>query len=218
MDGTPGGWVVALVGARGLVRWCRCATASEVLAATTDAAAIGVDIPMGLMHSAPRAADAAARALLGGARSSVFSAPVRAVLDAPDYRSACERSRTALGKALSLQSWHIVGKIAQWDAVLTPELQRRVVEVHPELAFRRMAPEVRFTGKRTTRGVGQRIAALGGTVDILAALAELPAATPMNDLLDALAAAWSARRFAEGSAEIHGVELDPRGLTMRLVL
>ena len=50
--------------------------------------AVGVDIPIGLSDGPPRLCDVEARALLGERRSSVFPAPVRAVLGARSYEQA----------------------------------------------------------------------------------------------------------------------------------
>jgi predicted RNase H-like nuclease len=75
-------------------------------------------------------------------------------------------------------------------------------------------------GKKSGRGVGQRMAALRDLVDVAAALEEAPARIPLDDLLDALACAWTARRWSTGDAMSLpcGVEeYDARGLRMRIV-
>jgi len=66
-------------------------------------------------------------------------------------------------------------------------------------------------------GAGQRIAALGRWVDVGAALGDLPGGVGLDDVLDALAAAWSAQRWASGSAEVLGGDVDERGRPMRVV-
>jgi predicted RNase H-like nuclease len=90
--------------------------------------------------------------------------------------------------------------------------------VHPELSLRRLAPEVTFTSKKTARGAGQRIAALARWLDPAVGLADLPAGARLDDVLDALAAAWSAQRWASGDAEVIGEETDDRGRPMRVVV
>jgi predicted RNase H-like nuclease len=211
VDGVPGGWVVVRVGDG--VRWTVCADAAAVLAATAGCVAVGVDIPLGLPASGSRrACDAATAAALGRARASVFACPPREVLAEPTYEGACAVARGLTGRAISLQSFHIGAKIREWDAL--PERPAHVVEVHPELAFRRMAPDVAFAAKKSARGAGQRIAALARGLDVAAALADLPAGARLDDVLDALAAAWSARRCAQGRAEVLGPERDDRGRPM----
>ena len=50
---------------------------------------------------------------------------------------------------------HIVARITEVDRWITPERQRKVVEVHPELSFRRLDPRV-VEPKPTARGTGHR--------------------------------------------------------------
>lgn len=215
MDGVPDGWVVARV-AGGRVDWSVVGSASAVLAATAGCAAVGVDIPLGLpAGAAPRACDVACARRLGRARSSVFPAPPREVLAAPTPEAARAVARRLTGRAISLQTFHIGPKIREWDALDRPA---GVVEVHPEVSLRTLAPDVDFAPKKTSRGAGQRIAALGRWLDAAAALGDLPAGARLDDVLDALAAAWSAQRWACGGAEVLGAELDDRGRPMRVVV
>lgn len=203
--------------APGRIGWSMCADAPTVLAATAGCAAVGVDIPLGLPSGRTRrACDDLTAARLGRARSSVFPAPPREVLTAATHAEACALARELTGRAISLQTFHIGPKIRDWDAVV--ELPDHVVEVHPELALRVLAPGVVFASKKTARGVGQRIAALARWVDPALALADLPDGARLDDVLDALAASWSAGRWARGEAEILGGEVDARGRPMRVVV
>ena len=81
-----------------------------------------------------------------------------------------------------------------------------------------MAHRIEFASKKTARGAGQRIAALACWVDPAVALADLPAGARLDDVLDALAASWSAWRWAAGEAEVIGAEVDARGRRMQVVL
>ena len=207
--------MVAVV-SRGQVSWSVQPDAAAVLAATRGCAAVGVDIPIGLpAGSARRACDDLAAARLGRARSSVFPAPPREVLAAADYAEACATARRLTGRAISLQTFHISAKIAEWDALALPD---HVIEVHPELALRALAPATEFAPKKSARGAGQRIAALARWVDPATALADLPAGARLDDVLDALAVTWSAARWVRGEAEVLGDERDARGRPMRVVL
>jgi hypothetical protein len=54
-------------------------------------------------------------------------------------------------------------------------------------------------------------------MDVLDGLAEAPAGPPVVDVLDACAAAWSALRVADGTAECVGDgRVDGRGRPMRI--
>ena len=56
-------------------------------------------------------------------------------------------------------------------------------------------------GKKSARGVGQRLAALASWLpDVAAVVGTAPVGVPIDDALDALAALWSARRLAAGTA------------------
>ncbi|MDT7581797.1 MAG: hypothetical protein QOK35_3061 [Pseudonocardiales bacterium] len=212
----PGGWVVARV-AGGRVTWSVAESAAAVLEQTGGCAAVGVDIPLGLpAGAARRACDVACAHRLGPARASVFPAPPRAVVAAAAYDEACAVARRLTGRAISLQTFHIGPKIHDWDAVGV--LPAGVVEVHPEVSLRTLAPDVAFAPKKSARGAGQRIAALGRWLDVAAALGDLPVGARLDDVLDALAAAWSAQRWAAGRAEVLGAERDDRGRPMRVVV
>ena len=133
----------------------------------------------------------------------MFPAPVRPVLAAVDYRDACALSRAESGRALSVQAWNLVPAIRAVDDALGDPPAAHVHEVHPELAFRALDDRV-HDPKATARGLAQRVRALSAVMDVLDALAEAPAGLPAVDALDACAAAWSARRIAEGTARCVG--------------
>jgi predicted RNase H-like nuclease len=223
VDGYRDGWVVAIVD-EAQVSWALCRKAEDVLAKTKDCAAVGVDIPMGLPERERRRCDQQARDRLHTTRSSVFFTPPRAVLKARqgDYRHACELARETSKNAISKQVWNILPKINEWDVLLRqrPGLQDRVIEVHPELSIRALARDVRFAGKRTARGVVQRITALSKHTDVLAALAGIEDGPAIDDALDALAVAYSARRWAVGKRDdvLGDGERDGKGLLMRIVV
>ena len=225
VDGCPGGWVgaevtgeAAVAGgwagagvtggaevAGGRVRW----HVADLL--DRDVEAVGIDMPIGLPEAGTRACDREARARLGRARSSVFFAPPRAALGATTHAEAVAAARDRAAPGLSIQAWHIVARITELDRWITPDRQRKVVEVHPELSFCRLDPRV-VEPKRTAPGAGQRIRALQGRYD----LGELPRGVPRVDALDALAAAWSAARHLAGTAEVLGGDRDARGLRMEI--
>ena len=209
VDGCPGGWIGALVDGSD-VSWLLLPDAAAVLA--VPAAAVAIDMPIGLPAVGPRACDVAARALLGARRSSVFPAPLRCVLDAPSYDEACRRSRAASGRALSQQAWHLVPRIADIDATLTDH--DRVVEVHPEVVFARLAGPL--PPKKTPGGAALRTAALRSWLPAGWPPPPRPART--DDALDALACAWTAQRWLRGHAEVLGGDLDERGTPMRIVV
>lgn len=194
MDGCRAGWVVAGLGLlRVLPRF------EDVLEAA-DGGVVGIDIPIGLpdVGGGPRACDVEARRLLPvGRKSSVFPAPAR----------GADVAR------MSRQTFNILPKIAEVDALMTPSLQSRVVEVHPEVSFGAMAGAAMSHGKRTAPGRAERLAALG-----LSAVPVVRGAAA-DDVLDSLAVLWTAQRVARGSERRLGDGArDSRGLRMEIVV
>jgi predicted RNase H-like nuclease len=214
VDGWRGAWVGALLDGR-RVTLLLLPDAVAVLA-VADADVIGIDMPIGLPEDGPRACDVAARKWLGRAGSSVFPAPVRAVLACDDYTAACAVSREAAKKAISVQTWNLVPSIRSLDAALGQPPDPRVAEVHPEMAFRALDERV-TDPKASARGLAQRVRALEPVMDVLDALASAPPGVPAVDCLDACAAAWSAARIRAGTAECVGDDaIDRLGRPMRV--
>jgi predicted RNase H-like nuclease len=214
VDGWRGAWVGALLDGRSVSLLALPDVAAVLSVAGVELVAI--DMPIGLSDDGVRACDVDARRLLVGAGSSVFPAPLRPVLASADYAAACEVSRAASRKALSVQAWNLVPAIRALDDALGDPPTDRVVEVHPELAFRALDPAVRDR-KGSARGAVQRLHALRAVMDVEEALGGAPAGVPMIDALDACAAAWSARRLAEGRGECVGDgTTDARDRPMRI--
>lgn len=216
-DGCRTGWVVARRGPAGL----SLAVVPEIgpvieEVAAGALAALAVDMPIGLPGAGPRACDAEARRLLGPRRSSVFPAPARAVLGASTYREAAARSRAAMGRSLPVQAYNLVPKVAELDRALRPELQARVAEAHPELAFCRLAGAPAAHAKRTPEGRAERLALLAaaglGDLSRLRALGAAP-----DDILDAAVLVLTAERILTGTATRLGDgSVDARGLRMEV--
>ena len=180
-----------------------------------DVAAIGVDMPIGLPVGGVRACDRAARAVLGPRRSSVFPAPARGVLGAAIWEEANARSRAIDGRGLARQTFGLLAKIAEVDAVLTPAVQRWVVEVHPEVSFAAMAGQPMSFPKRTVEGRTARRALIAERFEGVPV--RLPGAAP-DDVLDACAVLWSAGRYARGEHAVLGDgAVDERGLRMEMI-
>lgn len=194
---------------------------ASVLRETAVAAMVGLDMPIGLPDAAERggrACEREARLRLSPRRCScVFSAPVRAALAASDYSTALSihRNSSAASIGLSKQVYNLFDKLRDVDAELTPLLQRRVREIHPELSFAAMNRGVPLTPKKSATGRAARRVLLHG-------LGLAPPATPSgakhDDLFDALAAAWSAARLAHDTGESlpYAAPRDARGLLMQI--
>jgi predicted RNase H-like nuclease len=230
VDGWRRGWIAAEISADPLerrVRFLPVPTVGEIIRNWPDAP-VGIDMPIGLPSGhgdqVRKGADVGARAFLGRARSSIFFTPPRAVLELwspeAEHAEVSAWAKQNFGSGISIQAWNIFAKMAEVDAAvlaLPGHARDRVWEVHPECSFRTMAPDVEFTGKLSSTGAQQRLDALRGHFDV--ELATAPRGVPVNDLLDALAVAWSIRRWQHGRAELMPAEpeFDERGLRMQLV-
>jgi len=196
VDGCAAGWVaVVLVDGRFAEAQLRPRFAALVEDAAT---VIGVDIPLGCC-TVPRAADVAARQLLGGRRASVFDPPPPDVLDAPDLATANRLARARHGRGVSAQAWSLRAKMLDvapcWQAEPS-----RIVEVHPEVSFRALAGAPLAHAKRSWAGHRDRVALLAGAGIVLPDDLGAAGAAGLDDVLDAAVVAWSAARVASGTA------------------
>lgn len=108
---------------------------------------------------------------------------------------------------------------------MMPALQERVVEVHPELSFWALANgQPMEHPKRTPQGFEERRALLADALVQVSVPAReqarrlvRPAAA--DDVLDALVAAWTARRYSEGrSGRLPALpETDANGLRVEMI-
>ncbi|MBI2703920.1 MAG: DUF429 domain-containing protein [Actinobacteria bacterium] len=223
VDACAGGWIVTTTGARRSRTSVRVAARFAEIVEVVDAGlldAVGVDMPIGLADAGPRACDLEARARLGPRRSSVFAAPPRPLLaSTTTHEQALAASRAIDGKGISKQTFHLLPKIAEVDAVMTPARQRLIFECHPESCFRSLAGRPLLTTKRTALGQDERASLLRSHFpDVDELLRFRPRGARIDDVLDALANAWAARRWRRGTASIMGDGArDRRGLRMQIV-
>ncbi|MPZ50017.1 MAG: DUF429 domain-containing protein [Dehalococcoidia bacterium] len=224
IDGCPKGWIAVLATSTGHGLHFQSITvysALDAILATPDLAAIALDIPIGLSDGPPRAADLDARRFLGRPRSSsVFPAPLRCLLDATDYVTACEASFAACGRRLSRQAFNILPKVRDADLLITPALQTRVRECHPEVSFAALnAGSAMRHNKKTAAGRAERAALLNALFDQDLSLLRIPSGAARDDFYDAAILAWTAARIARGQAVSLPAEppRDSRGLLMQIV-
>lgn len=235
VDGCPDGWVVVLWTvddpSRATARVCP--DFATVLSLDAAPAIIAVDMPIGLPDridgAGGRAPERLVRPLLGQRQSSVFSIPPREAVMAPDYAAAREAAlaRTDPPKSVAKQAFMIFPKIREIDCLMTPALEDRVYECHPEVAFWAMNEEMaldlpkKIRGRPNPEGLALRRDLLrsGGLPDDVLDIdpRSLGRVGP-DDVLDACACAWSARRVLGGAA--HCFPPDPprdgKGLRMAI--
>jgi predicted RNase H-like nuclease len=199
VDGWRGGWVAIVLQDGGFAAAELFETFRDVLAKFSGAGAIGIDIPIGIPDEGLRPADREARVFLGAGSSSVFSVPVRAALEATDHASASTLLRSMTGKGLTQQSFALRKKILEVDALVKAD--DNVVEVHPEVSFKALAGAALRASKKTWAGANRRRDLLAGEGIVIPSDIGEAGKAPVDDILDAGAAAWSAQRYARGEAE-----------------
>jgi predicted RNase H-like nuclease len=225
VDGCLGGWLAVIAIKRSLLRAQVFDSFVDLLDSLPKAAAIGVDIPIGLPDQGPRKCDLEVREHLGSSRmSSVFSAPLRACLGARDFKEAGRIRFRIEGKKMSLQAFGIMGKVREVDRALRSNrwLAKRVVEIHPEVSFAEWNGGHAMTySKRIADGKSERAKLIAkkwpGAVESLRT--ELRGKKcALDDLHDAFAALWSIQRWMnETHKEFGDGALDMKGLPMRIV-
>ena len=157
LDGRAKGWIGVTLEADA-VSLHHFTSVSRTLELGREFKVIAIDIPIGLLDSGPRRADALARRNLPGRASTIFNAPLRACLGVQDDPAAQEIARRLLGKGLLTQSFALLAKIEEVERFHL-RVRCPVWEVHPELSFAKINGG-RALAPKTTWSSAQRRAVL----------------------------------------------------------
>jgi len=146
-----------------------------------------------------------------------------------EYRQSCNANlaNSDPPRMITQQVFHIFPKIREVDAAMTPVLQDRVHEEHPEVCFWAMNGQVpllhakKTKGRPSSQGIAFREDLLRQAGFPLASLAPATyrrADVGVDELIDACASAWSARRSLEGRSVSFPADppRDARGLRMAI--
>jgi predicted RNase H-like nuclease len=110
-----------------------------------------------------------------------------------------------------------IREVDRWQAQ-SDWLSQRLFEMCPELSFTLMAGHPMRHPKRTREGRDERIEALRPTFGAVTPFLEPPPrGATHDDVLDALAGVWTARRYTAGSCLRLGGDLDETGLGMAVM-
>jgi predicted RNase H-like nuclease len=129
--------------------------------------------------------------------------PAAPVWRQPSHADANRCCRELTGRGMSIQAWGLRGKLLEADAfrrTAAPPLYEPppLYEVHPELSFAALGGGTPLADSKHTRaGLATRRALLAQAGIVVPP--RVPGAAE-DDLLDAAAVAWSARRVAAGAA------------------
>lgn len=234
VDGCPGGWVAAIRDRDGAIRF----HVFRDFGALVDEVEVGrighviIDIPIGLMDDAPRWVDRAAKRFLRERHVCVFIAPLRPMLGVSAEEASAVR-KMRLGGWASVQELAILPKVAEVDARMSPGLQARIREGHPEVTAAILNGGAPLNAKkRHADGRRARLdllaPVLGRALDgvLVTDRGGVPTPVPVqgakpDDLVDALLLLASAVRLERGHACTLPLgeppEVDSRGLVAEMV-
>lgn len=226
-DGCHAGWIcLTLDQPSGELGAALHSTAQALLFQQPEPLMLAIDMPIGLPERGPRACDREARKHLGRPRAaSVFPAPIRPALVAATRDQASALTERADGRKVGVQSWAIAPKIRAVDALMTPTLQLRVREVHPEVSFAAWnGHNAMRHNKKRRAGREERLRLVGSTFGARAfkrireRFRRVDVAS--DDIIDAFAALWTARRIHVGDAYTlpAAPPNDSHGLSMEIVV
>jgi predicted RNase H-like nuclease len=200
VDVWKGQWLAVVLRGRSYESAHVASEIANLLGEIGELAAVGIDMPIGLANGRERReADVAARAFVGWPRgSSVFPTYPREVYSASTIEGAREVSLRLLGISISAQAYRLGERLLELERVAAGRDQIR--EVHPEVSFCAMASHQLAWPKTSWNGFHERVELLEAErIELPSAIADIGSAGT-EDVLDAAAAAWSARRIAEGVA------------------
>ena len=225
----PGGWAAAIERSDGVVEVAFDESFERLVRGLRDRGArvIAVGVPIGLPERPEfRRCDKEARDRLGERKNSAFPVPDRELLTAATYEEAKllvakRKGHNPSEKGISLQSYNTGKKSMEVDVFVraNPDCHAWLVEVHTEVSFYSMAADA--LPKRASReGAMRREALLRRELKDVDLPKDLPSPGKAQrvQVLSALAALWSARRFADKRCVVLGGDLDANGVPMRMIV
>ena len=203
VDGCRAGWFGVVLADHDQILGVFGPSLDELVSAASRVTAVevvAVDMPIGLPDSGSRRADVLARKFVGRRAPSVFPTPVRGTLAGETHAEASALSRELSGKGLSQQAFALKSRLLEVE-----DWVRRstvpVIEVHPEVCFAEMAGSPLDHSKHQPEGLVLRRSLLEGEgISVPNDLWAMGRVAAADDVLDAAAAAWTGRRFAQGLA------------------
>ncbi len=201
--------------------------AAELLAHDPFIKVMTIDMPIGLASNGRRRCDELARDLLGDRHVCVQNAPVRPALYAPSRLAASAVTQAAVNRGVGSNEWALYPKIINLDLAITPLHQRWCFEIHPEVSFygwNNGAPIQHAKDTEPGRQVREALiddAWPNARPDLLASLQQQGIGREyyaLDDLNDAFAALWTARRILLGQAQHipDAPDIDAQGLRMEM--
>ena len=229
VDGCPGGWLCIVCDPDTnsfSIEVFR--TAEQLLTHDPKISVMTIDMPIGLVDMGRRRCDELARHMLGPRHVCVSNAPIRPTLYAPSRLAASAITQKATNRRVGSNERALYPKIINLDRTIEPSHQNWCYEIHPEISFSAWnnGTAIRFE-KNSEQGRQEReflidTAWPGARQAVLVQLQHQGhnrQHVGLDDINDAFAALWTARRITAGQAKrIPDVlSIDARGLRMEIL-
>ena len=222
VDGCPAGWIAIIwQGNKIQAKLFEIGNFAAIL--REEAAMIAVDMPIGFPDTYGRNADIEARKVLRPFGSRVFPIPCRAAVHANNYTEAIHLNKLYSNNvSIPPVTNAIRPRMQEVDRVMSREVEKRVREIHPEVSFSVMnGGKPLHHKKKTLDGEKQRLDLLHASGFPEIAWQQMTyhkREVKRDDIIDACAAAWSARRILQGRDQHFPKteERDAHGLLMRI--
>lgn len=229
VDGCRSGWFVVMENGGGHISFV-APDFNNIINHENHPCVIAIDVPIGLLTEARnggRLCDSEARRLLGKRHVTVFTPPIRETIqnENVDFNRAREitSAMNAQGNDMSIsrQAHALLPKIREVNLLMNPTMQNCVYEVHPEISFYAMNNDSPIpNGKRSEDGFITRLELLNRVFPGWNIEQGRPRGVGRDDVLDAFAALWTARRILSGDAASipndAALERDATGLAMQI--
>ena len=146
-------------------------------------------------------------------------APIRAAASAKTRAEADAIRRSVEGKGVGAQTFGIYAKVAEADRLMRESERARttLVEAHPEVSFALWAGRPLVEKKKSAEGAAIRRGLVKTAFGPIPQTPYPRRVLQPDDVLDAYACLWTARRIVAGEARTFGGETDSEGLPMRIV-
>ena len=206
IDGCKEGWVgVAVDDCGHFVGSYVSITLKNLLSYFSGISVVGIDMPLKLVNQSTREADQLVRKELGSKRGrSVFPAIPKFMIESKwidlEADDLNDESRKRFGCAFSRQTLNLKRKILEANRRLSESFS--MIEVHPEFCFMKMNNGVpQPHSKKTWNGMQHRLSLLKANgIDLPSDLGSDSGSIAPDDIIDAAAVAWTAKRFSEALA------------------
>ena len=224
IDGCKFGWVAVSLSDRSASLF---KSITDLVDFYDDESLFLIDMAIGLPdeHTERNCETLARKELSAKRKSSLFPIPCRKAVYAENYEMANQINRDVLQKGISKQSWFICSKIKELDKLLiqNPQLQARIRESHPEVAFHYLNAKVSMQfNKKKDEGQQELLNLLSKFSQNIDAIYNTSIQkfkrkdVAKDDMIDALCLAVTLEQTIKNNISLESSNLDGKNLVMKI--